>query len=830
MQLEIGSLKKIRLQRESNPWPPRYRCDALPTELWSHTLGARSIVGSHFPVRGVKRCKVYEIIHIWAADIDESEKWSSQWIFQFMQLEIGSLKKIRLQRESNPWPPRYRCDALPTELWSHTLGARSIVGSHFPVRGVKRCKVYEIIHIWAADIDESEKWSSQWIFQFMQLEIGSLKKIRLQRESNPWPPRYRCDALPTELWSHTLGARSIVGSHFPVRGVKRCKVYEIIHIWAADIDESEKWSSQWIFQFMQLEIGSLKKIRLQRESNPWPPRYRCDALPTELWSHTLGARSIVGSHFPVRGVKRCKVYEIIHIWAADIDESEKWSSQWIFQFMQLEIGSLKKIRLQRESNPWPPRYRCDALPTELWSHTLGARSIVGSHFPVRGVKRCKVYEIIHIWAADIDESEKWSSQWIFQFMQLEIGSLKKIRLQRESNPWPPRYRCDALPTELWSHTLGARSIVGSHFPVRGVKRCKVYEIIHIWAADIDESEKWSSQWIFQFMQLEIGSLKKIRLQRESNPWPPRYRCDALPTELWSHTLGARSIVGSHFPVRGVKRCKVYEIIHIWAADIDESEKWSSQWIFQFMQLEIGSLKKIRLQRESNPWPPRYRCDALPTELWSHTLGARSIVGSHFPVRGVKRCKVYEIIHIWAADIDESEKWSSQWIFQFMQLEIGSLKKIRLQRESNPWPPRYRCDALPTELWSHTLGARSIVGSHFPVRGVKRCKVYEIIHIWAADIDESEKNQFRSICGDQPLLKETYEQLAKVMHSVLGACWKKKVLLSNKSYSGVISCGILYYIAQGGLDLLVFDCNPKVWLSIWKLLSVTSLSGDFFQHF
>ena len=26
---------------------------------------------------------------------------------------------------------------------------------------------------------------------------------------------------------------------------------------------------------------------------------------------------------------------------------------------------------------------------------------------------------------------------------------------------------------------------------------------------------------------------------------------------------------------------------------------------------------------------------------------------------------------------------------------------------NPWPPRCRCVALPTELWSHTLGARSI---------------------------------------------------------------------------------------------------------------------------
>ena len=40
------------------------------------------------------------------------------------------------------------------------------------------------------------------------------------------------------------------------------------------------------------------------------------------------------------------------------------------------------------------------------------------------------------------------------------------------------------------------------------------------------------------------------------------------------------------------------------------------------------------------------------------------------------------------------------------------KKSGLQRDSNPWPPRYRCDALPTELWSHTLGARSIYWGQF----------------------------------------------------------------------------------------------------------------------
>ena len=55
------------------------------------------------------------------------------------------------------------------------------------------------------------------------------------------------------------------------------------------------------------------------------------------------------------------------------------------------------------------------------------------------------------------------------------------------------------------------------------------------------------------------------------------------------------------------------------------------------------------------------------------------------------------------------------------------KKSGLQRDSNPWPPRYRCDALPTELWSHTLGARSIYWVHiFPRSGI-------------SEIDEKVKN-------------------------------------------------------------------------------------------
>ena len=42
--------------------------------------------------------------------------------------------------------------------------------------------------------------------------------------------------------------------------------------------------------------------------------------------------------------------------------------------------------------------------------------------------------------------------------------------------------------------------------------------------------------------------------------------------------------------------------------------------------------------------------------------------------------LYEIIHICTAVVDESEIWSSQWIFQFKQLERRSLKKKKKKKK------------------------------------------------------------------------------------------------------------------------------------------------------
>ena len=47
-----------------------------------------------------------------------------------------------------------------------------------------------------------------------------------------------------------------------------------------------------------------------------------------------------------------------------------------------------------------------------------------------------------------------------------------------------------------------------------------------------------------------------------------------------------------------------------------------------------------------------------------------------------------------------KKWSSQWT-QFMQLcKEAWKKKFRTSTGFEPMISRYRCDALPTELWSH----------------------------------------------------------------------------------------------------------------------------------
>ena len=105
-------------------------------------------------------------------------------------------------------------------------------------------------------------------------------------------------------------------------------------------------------------------------------------------------------------------------------------------------------------------------------------------------------------------------------------------------------------------------------------------------------------------------------------------------------------------------------------------------------------KKSGLQRDSNPWPPRYRCDALPTELWRHTLGARSIYWVHIFPCSEMMWSLYEIIHIlycgWSlftfiyiCSTNINYKLTSLWMCGFIAQLVGHRTGIAEVTGSNP---------------------------------------------------------------------------------------------------------------------------------------------------
>ena len=111
------------------------------------------------------------------------------------------------------------------------------------------------------------------------------------------------------------------------------------------------------------------------------------------------------------------------------------------------------------------------------------------------------------------------------------------------------------------------------------------------------------------------------------------------------------------------------------------------------------------------------CDLHDTGAMLHqmsyeaTLGARSIIGFIS-----SREEWNDVKYTWNNSyLNCSCRWKWRRImavnFQLKQLERRSLKKSGLQQDLNLWPPQCWCDALPTELWSHTLGARSINWIH-----------------------------------------------------------------------------------------------------------------------
>ena len=124
-------------------------------------------------------------------------------------------------------------------------------------------------------------------------------------------------------------------------------------------------------------------------------------------------------------------------------------------------------------------------------------------------------------------------------------------------------------------------------------------------------------------------------------------------------------------------------------------------------------KNSGLQRGLNPWPRDTGAMLYQLSYEAIDVGSRSVVGSYVPVKEMSVNDIWNKSYMNCGNEMKMKKWSSQWT-QFMQLRKEAWKKFRTSTGFEPVTSRYRCDALPTELWSHwrweqvTLSTRSSI--------------------------------------------------------------------------------------------------------------------------
>ena len=211
----------------------------------------------------------------------------------------------------------------------------------------------------------------------------------------------------------------------------------------------------------------------------------------------------------------------------------------------------------------------------------------------------------------------------------------------------------------------------------------------LWANDVMKDLRG---WYAILSNCEREAWKKFRLQRDSNPWPLRYRCSALPTELWSHNCWEKvNFSGSIMPLRVIQHYSDWVCTAVMS-------KWrherSSRLIRNLSNCEREAWKKFRLQRDLNPWPLWYRCSALPTELWSHNCWEKvNFSGSIMPLRVIQHYSDWICTAVMSKWCHER---SLRLIRNLSNCEREAWKKFRLQQDSNPWPLRYRCSAQ--QMW------------------------------------------------------------------------------------------------------------------------------------
>ena len=178
-----------------------------------------------------------------------------------------------------------------------------------------------------------------------------------------------------------------------------------------------------------------------------------------------------------------------------------------------------------------------------------------------------------------------------------------------------------------------------------------------------------------------------------------------PTGSWQH-LWVRNK-----PVDGEEYKWIYESSYIWTAKNDMKTWLIIAVIHNLSSCKIKAWKKTQARTGFEPRTPPIpvQCPVnwaiKPTGSWQHLWVCNIVIpvdGEEYKWIITRKCK-YLNWREWYEDMIDHRSYTHN----LSSCEIKAWKKFRPERDSDPWPLRYRCSALPTEL-SSQLGAAHIV--------------------------------------------------------------------------------------------------------------------------
>ena len=108
--------------------------------------------------------------------------------------------------------------------------------------------------------------------------------------------------------------------------------------------------------------------------------------------------------------------------------------------------------------------------------------------------------------------------------------------------------------------------------------------------------------------------------------------------------------------------------------------------------------------------------------------------------------IYEINHIWTAEMKwkwRNDRRSERDVWNCVKKPE---KNSGLQRGLNPWPRDYRCDALPTELWSHWRWERVKFLSREHMNPQLTCSQRQWLH---SSVGRA-SHRYREVTGSNPV--------------------------------------------------------------------------------